>query len=100
MTKKLTLVLFSILFSAEISFGQYNSSIPVDSWIYDAIQQLQTSGYLLELSPGFKPYRRLEVSEALSQFEKTTDTSALPTAERWLVEKLNDEFSREETRPI
>ncbi len=95
MTKNLRVIVFSVLFSAGVSFGQYNSSIPVDSWIYDAVQQLQTHGYLLQLSPGFKPYRRLEVSEALSEIEKKTDVSALPQVDRWLIEKLDKEFSEE-----
>jgi hypothetical protein len=95
MKKLLTIVSVLSLFTTEISFAQYNFSIPVDSWIYDAIQELQTRGYLLELSPGFKPYRRLEVSEALKSFEGKVDVSALPEADRWLVKKLDKEFAYE-----
>ena len=84
-----------VLLFAEVSFAQHNSSIPVDSWVYDAIQELQTRGYLLDLSPGFKPYRRLEVTEALKSFEKKVDVSNLPQADQWLIKKLDEEFSYE-----
>ncbi|HUI31691.1 MAG TPA: capsule assembly Wzi family protein [Candidatus Acidoferrales bacterium] len=85
---------FAFVF-AGVSFAQHNSSIPVDSWIYEAIRQLQTRGYLLELSPGFKPYRRLEVEEALRNFEKKVDVSTLPRPDQWLIKKLDSEFSYE-----
>jgi Capsule assembly protein Wzi len=83
------------LFVAENSFAQGNSSISVDSWIYNVIQDLQTRGYLLDLSPGFKPYRRLEVAEALEKFERENNVPALPQADQWLVKKLDKEFSYE-----
>lgn len=76
-------------------FGQHNYSIPVDNWTYDVIQQLQTRGYLLDLSPGFKPYRRLEVARALKKLLSRADSSSLPTSARWLIAKLDEEFRYE-----
>ncbi len=84
-----------VILIAKVSLAQHNSSIPVDSWIYDAIQGLQTRGFLLDLSPGFKPYRRLEVAQALLNLEKKDDISSLPQADRWLIDKLDKEFSGE-----
>jgi len=84
-----------LLTTASISFAQHNFSIPVDNWAYDAIQQLQTRGYLLDLSPGFKPYRRTEVAEALQKLEKSADISKLPQPDQWLIGKLKKEFSYE-----
>jgi len=83
------------IFATGTSYAQHNSSIPVDSWIYDAVQELQTRGFLLDLSPGFKPYRRLEVAQALENLEKRVDISSLPQADQWLIRKLDAEFSHE-----
>ena len=90
------LTVFAALFLiAGTSFAQHNYSIPVDNWTYNVIRQLQTRGYLLDLSPGFKPYRRMEVAQALQHLEKATDISKLPRADRWIIEKLQKEFSYE-----
>lgn len=75
--------------------AQDNFSIPVDSWTYSAIEELQTSGYLLDLSPGFKPYRRMEVARALQHLRTKVGARNLPKSDRWLVEKLENEFSTE-----
>jgi len=85
-----------VLFTTSVpAFAQHNYSIPIDSWTYNVIQQLQTRGYLLNLSPGFKPYRRLEVAQALQRFEQETDVLKFPQADRWLIKKLQNEFSYE-----
>lgn len=81
--------------SAQIANAQQNFSIPVDSWTYSAIRELQTSGYLLDLSPGFKPYSRTEVARAIRRLLKDGNASTLPMADRWLFEKLEKEFSYE-----
>ncbi|MFZ1082545.1 MAG: capsule assembly Wzi family protein [Candidatus Kryptoniota bacterium] len=94
MKYKIAAIFFLLLLSAK-SFAQGNYSIPVDNWTYDAIQQLQTRGYLLELSPGIKPYRSLEVAEALQKLDKKIDVSTLPQADQWLIKKLDKEFSYE-----
>lgn len=84
-----------LLLLAGAAFAQHNYSIPIDNWSYDVIQQLQTRGYLLDLSPGFKPYRRLEVAEALQKFEKSVDVSKLSQVDKWLIGKLDKEFAYE-----
>ncbi|MGO9481266.1 MAG: capsule assembly Wzi family protein [Candidatus Kryptoniota bacterium] len=91
-------IVFLLLSLSAQSFAQGNFSIPVDNWTYDVIQQLQTRGYFLQLSPAIKPYRRLEVAEALQKFEKSTDISSLPQADQWLIKKLDKEFSYETNR--
>ncbi len=105
--KKITLAILALLL---IQFGsaaaQGNYSIPPDSWIYNAIQQLQTGGYLLDLSPGFRPYRRMEVAHAIQNLIKKQKVTSMPAADRWTFEKLEKAFSSEldflrakETRP-
>jgi hypothetical protein len=95
MKNLLSVLCMVVIISPGISLAQHNSSIPVDSWIYNEIQDLQTRGYLLDLSPGFKPYRRLEVAEALEKLESGTSVSDLPEADQWLIRKLDNEFSYE-----
>ena len=91
----ISVVLALFLIQAGTAAAQGNYSIPPDSWIYNAIQQLQTGGYLLDLSPGFKPYRRMEVARAIQKLMKMKNVSSLPAADRWTLEKLEKEFSNE-----
>lgn len=81
------------LLTASLSYAQDDYTIPVDNWSYSVIQQLQNRGYLLDLSPGFKPYTRIQVAKALVKLRKSTDVSKLPQVDRWLIEKLDKEFS-------
>lgn len=97
MKLKFLTMMFIFIISVPTIFAQQNYSIPPDSWIYDVITQLQTRGYLLDLSPGFKPYKRMEVATALLAIKQKNDFSALPRADKWLIEKLEREFSYELT---
>lgn len=91
--KAAALLFLFIFLGFSTSYAQDDYSIPVDNWTYGVIQQLQNRGYLLDLSPGFKPYRRIAVAKALVKLEKTTDLTRIPRADRWLIEKLESEFS-------
>jgi Capsule assembly protein Wzi len=84
------LAVFSIV---SVAYGQDNYSVPVDSWTYSVIEQLQVRGYLLDLSPGFKPYRRIEVAKALESLQAHTDLAHIPQADSWLIRKLEAEFA-------
>ena len=64
------LVLLALLACATNVSAQDNYSIPVDIWTYNVIQELQTRGYLLDLSPGFKPYHRIDVARALEKLDE------------------------------
>ncbi len=95
MKSKILTLLAVYVVSVPTVLAQHNYSIPPDSWVYDVIAQLQTRGYLHELSPGFKPYRRMEVATALLKFERASNLLTLPRADMWLIEKLDREFSYE-----
>lgn len=92
---RMLLSVWILLLFSSLAVAQDNYSIPVDSWVYSAIRELQTSGYLLDLSPGFKPYRRMEVAEALEHLRQKADRSTMTQADKWLEEKLDREFSYE-----
>ncbi len=95
MKKIFVLVIVEVMAFVVPSYAQQNFSIPVDNWTYSVIQQLQNRGYLLDLSPGLKPYTRMQVARALENFRSKVDVSKLPPASMWLVEKLDREFSYE-----
>ncbi len=89
---------YTFLYTALVcnaALAQHNYSIPAGNWTYSAIQELQTRGYLLDLSPGFKPYRRMEVAEALDHLRNETGHKILPAVDRWLIDKLDHEFAYE-----
>ncbi len=95
MKYKVVIAFVVLLVASQTSFAQQNYSIPIDNWTYGVIQQLQTRGFLLDLSPGFKPYRRMEVARALEKLHKKVDVARLPQSDRWLIEKLDKAFSYE-----
>ncbi|HQT90813.1 MAG TPA: capsule assembly Wzi family protein [Candidatus Kryptobacter bacterium] len=86
-------VLLTISLFGSMAYAQDDFSIPADNWTYGVIQQLQNRGYLLDLSPGFKPYRRIDVAKALENLESQSDLSKIPPADGWLIRKLEDEFA-------
>ncbi len=49
----------------------------------------------MDLSPGFKPYTRREVAKSLKNLQDTLRMATLPEADKWLIAKLDDEFSYE-----
>ncbi len=91
--KSRIIVFLAAVSIASVCYAQDDFSIPVDSWTYGVIQQLQNRGYLLELSPGFKPYRRIDVAKALEKLDATTDLTKVPRVDAWLIRKLDEEFS-------
>ncbi len=92
MTKRILVILALLLIGTSVR-AQDNFSIPVDNWTYGVIQQLQNRGYLLDLSPGFKPYRRIQVARALENLKAHTNLSKIPRADGWLIRKLDEEFA-------
>ncbi len=91
---KFRIILFLTAFLiGSVAYAQDNFSIPVDNWTYGVIQQLQNRGYLLDLSPGFKPYRRIDVAKALENLKAHAVMSEMPQADRWLARKLEEEFA-------
>ena len=62
--------------------------ISTDSWVYDALTQLKTRGYLRGLDPLAQPYTRDEVRRALA----TTDSTTLPSNLRHYYRLLHQEL--------
>ena len=88
------LVLF---FIASLASASPLEKIPTDSWVYPIIDRLYTSGLFPQLHRSLRPYTRGQVSEYLVQIRGKESNGELPLEDwqRWLIEKLEDEFKYE-----
>lgn len=70
--------------------------VPLDSWIYPALDRLEAFGYLPEGFLGQKPWTRMECARLISDAsDKMTEESASTAGASRILEDLNDEFARE-----
>jgi membrane-associated phospholipid phosphatase len=70
--------------------------VPLDSWIYPALDRLEALGYVPEGFEGQRPWTRMECARLISDAgEKVTeDPASSPEASR-ILQDLNDEFANE-----
>lgn len=66
-------------------------NLAVDHWAYEYVQRLRTRGFLTNLNPLVRPYRRGDIATALAELDP--DTLSSPVA--WWVRLLRTEFWRE-----
>ena len=90
-------VLFVFLITFNISQAALLENIPLNSWVYPAVDELWVQGFFPELHKNIKPYSRGEIASYLVQIEKKIENKELiPTnSQIWLLNKLKDEFSLE-----
>ena len=70
--------------------------VPLDSWIYPALDRLEAFGYLPEGFLGQKPWTRMECARLTSDAsDEITGDSAAPAEASRILDDLNDEFTRE-----
>ncbi|MGH8003726.1 MAG: hypothetical protein ACRECJ_03260, partial [Limisphaerales bacterium] len=71
--------------------------IPLDSWVYPVIDELHFQGFLPNLFVADKPYTRGEIFAYLATVKQGLDdgTLNLKPHQRWLFERLFDEFKLE-----
>lgn len=70
--------------------------VPLDSWIYPALDRLEAFGYLPEGFSGQRPWTRMECARLVSDAaDEITADSASPAEAGRVLEVLNDEFARE-----
>lgn len=70
--------------------------VPLDSWIYPAIERLAASGYIQTAFAGLKPWNRMECAQLVEQAGETLQQSE--GADRGLVDlqsRLREEFAYE-----
>jgi hypothetical protein len=69
--------------------------VPLDSWIYPAIERLAALGYVKTASLGIRPWTRLECARLLSEAgELQTDTEGPPEIQQ-LLSSLSEEFAHD-----
>jgi membrane-associated phospholipid phosphatase len=70
--------------------------VPLDSWIYPALDRLEAFGYLPEGFLGQRPWTRMECARLISDAsDEITEDSAAPAEASRVLEDLNKEFARE-----
>lgn len=68
--------------------------VPLDSWIYPAIERLAALGYVSTASLGIRPWTRLECARLLSEAGDLLPDDSPPEAEE-LYQALSQQFSNE-----
>jgi membrane-associated phospholipid phosphatase len=72
-----------------------SSYVPLDSWIYPAMERLAALGYLETASLGLRPWTRLECARLLGEAsERKVDTDT-PAEDQHLYDALAQEFKHE-----
>lgn len=84
--------------SSGIIRAQTQETVPLDSWIYPALEELRVRGYLPDLCAATKPYTRYEVYSALNDVRNDVTTGKIvPTSsERSLIKRLEAEFTKDD----
>lgn len=95
----LTFVLFFAVFPKTRS--NQLEEIPLDSWVYPVIDELHFQGFFPKLFIADKPYARGEISAYLFRVKQEMEagTLTLKPHQRWLFERLFDEFHLELAPP-
>jgi len=82
------------------SGNQGSPYVPLDSWIYPALDRLSASGVIESGFAGLRPWTRRECARMLSiADEKSTDTDALDPEVQNLLSTLQSEFQSETEEP-
>jgi membrane-associated phospholipid phosphatase len=69
--------------------------VPLDSWIYPALERLAALGYIKTISLGMRPWTRLECARLLNEAgEREADTNA-PSEVQQLYSALSQEFAHD-----
>lgn len=73
-----------------------STSIPLDSWIYPAVERLAAQGYVRNQFLGLRPWTRVAVAEMLTDASEHSDYDPQPEAfVVSLMNRLQAEFARE-----
>lgn len=96
---KVTKVLFAVSFllfavSPRVLSNQLEE-IPLDSWVYPVIDELHFQGFFPNLFVADKPYTRGEIAAELQSVKREWEENTLKPHQRWLFERLFDEFKLE-----
>ena len=69
--------------------------VPLDSWIYPALERLAALGYVKSASLGIRPWTRLECARLLSEAGELQPESDTPSEVQQLYSALSEEFAHD-----
>ena len=70
--------------------------VPLDSWIYPALERLIAEGYIKDAIVGMRPWTRTECARLTDEAQEQTNSSAaLPPEMGRLIDRLVQEFARD-----
>lgn len=72
-----------------------SSYVPLDSWVYSALERLAALGYIQSESLSIRPWTRLECARLLSEAAEHGAASDAPTGVQQLYASLSTEFGSE-----
>jgi hypothetical protein len=72
-------------------------TIPLDSWVYQAVDELHCQGFFLSLHTDVRPYTRGQIASILLEINQgqNGESLKLTDSQLWLLGKLNQEFRYE-----
>lgn len=89
-------LLFVLIFLITSSFSRASllENIPLNSWVYSTVDELQVQGFFPRLHKNIKPYQRKEIATYLLEIdERMKNGDLMPTSTQlWLLDKLKEEF--------
>ncbi|AJF07663.1 capsule assembly Wzi family protein [Geoalkalibacter subterraneus] len=95
MKKVLCLLTVALVFCAgSVHAATASANIPLDSWIYPALDKLEGLGHIETSLQGSRPYTRLAAARLVRSAENSERTAATPVA-RELLDVLRREFDTE-----
>lgn len=74
--------------------------VPMDSWVYPALDRLHSLGYLDTAYLGMRPWTRLSIAHMLQETADKIDSNPNDTEARDIYLALVDEFGSEQQAPI
>ncbi len=98
---KLSIVLLLVFILLPKARSNQLEEIPLDSWVYPVIDELHYQGFFPKLFIADKPYTRGEITAELVSVKGgiENETLNLKLHQRWLFERLFDEFKLELAPP-
>lgn len=95
MLRRLIIVTALLLFWALPAAAAPSPSIPLNSWVYPALEKLTGLGYIQSSLQGDRPFTRAEAARQTIEAMSAAQDQILPPVARELVARLKKEFRQE-----
>jgi hypothetical protein len=95
---KQTIVLVSLCFLSifqplHVQAAMVSSTVPIDSWVYPALEKLSGYGLLPSSLAGTRPYSRYEVARLVKEARRSEEQTDIPVSVAGVLDRLKTEFS-------